>query len=110
MKLSRSLLGKVVRITWKDPREARVKSRYPGTHQDIVRGRASLATWTEYGIVEDITEGVLHLQQGLAVDPPLETDQAHEITLSVVPEELIESVVVLSEISSPTIEGGRGDG
>ena len=97
MKLSKSLLGKVVRITWKDPREARIKSRYPGTHQDIVRGRASLATWTEYGIVEDMTEGVLHLQQGVATDPPGESDQEHEIVYSVVPEELIELVVVLIE-------------
>ena len=110
MKLSRSLLGKIVRITWKDPRSARVKSHYPNTHQDIVRGRASLATWSEYGVVEDVTEGVLHLQQSLAIDPPLETDQQHEVILSIVPEELIEAIVVLTELGNPTIEGGRGDG
>ena len=97
MKLSKALLGKEVRVTWKDPRSARVKSVYPDTHRDILRGRQTLATWTERGMVEDITEGVLHLQQGIAIDPPLETDQSHEIVYSIIPEELIESVVVLIE-------------
>ena len=105
MKVPKSLLGKAVRVQWKDPRSARVKSNFPGTHQDIVRGRASLATWTEHGIVEDITEGVLHLRQGLAVDPPLETDQSHEVTLSIVPEELIELIVPL--IDAPEDQWSR---
>lgn len=97
MKIPKSLLGKAVRIQWKDPRSARVKSNFPDSHQDIVRGRASLATWTEYGLIEDVTEDVLHLRQGLAVDPPLETDQSHEVTLSIIPAELIELIVPLVE-------------
>ena len=95
MKLSRALVGKQVRIVWKDPRTARLVSKFPDTHRDIVRGRQTLATWTEWGLVEDITEGVLHLRQGCAVDPPLETDQQHEVQLSIVPEELIEAVAIL---------------
>ena len=70
---------------------------FPESHKDIPRGRQTLATWVERGLVEDITEGVLHLQQGVAVDPPFETDQAHEIVYSIVPEELIEHIVVLAE-------------
>ena len=95
MKISKALVGKQVRLTWKDPRNVHLVSKFPQTHQDIQRGRQTLATWTEWGRVEDITEGVVHLCQGLAVDPPLETDQQHELTLSIIPEELIEVVVVL---------------
>ena len=97
MKLNKSLIGKEVRITWKDPRSVRLRSRFPDTHRDILRGRQSLATWVERGLVEDITDGVLHLQQGMAIDPPGESDQEHEIVYSVVPEELIELIVVLTE-------------
>lgn len=98
MKLSRSLIGQQVRIVWKDPRTARLSSRFPDTHSDLPRGRATLATWTEWGYVEDITEGVLHLRQGIAVDPPLESNQQHEVILSIVPEELIEEIYILGEI------------
>ena len=97
MKLNKSLIGKEVRIIWRDPRSAKLKSMFPETHRDIPRGRQTLATWTERGLVEDITEGVLHLQQGIAVDPAFETDQTHEIIYSIVPEELIESITVLTE-------------
>ena len=94
MRLTRQLLNKQVRVTWKDPKEARVGSRYED-HHDIPRGRASLATWVEWGLVEDITDGVLHLRQGRAIDPPLDQDRTYTVVLSVIPEELIEKVVML---------------
>ena len=85
MKLARTLIGKQVRVVWKDPRSCRLVSKFPQTHQDLLRGRQTLATWTEWGRIEDITEGVVHLCQGFAADPPLESDQQHEIALDHLP-------------------------
>ena len=103
MKLSRSLVGKQVRISWRDPRTLRVTSHDTDGHRDVIKGRAALAEWNEWGLVECIDEGVLFLQQSIGIDPPKESDQQHELQYSVVPEELIERVVIL--VDQPEQEG-----
>ena len=96
MKLTKALVGKQVRVRWRDQRSMKVVSGHPDRH-DIARGRKTLATWEEWGVVDSVEEGVLHLLQGVASDPPHETDRQDELTYSVIPEESIESLPVLED-------------
>ena len=81
MKIPRAYLSRIVEVTWMDP----------GYHrQEIskaVKGRAGWATWREYGIVDDITEGVVRIVHSAGRDPgAVEVD---EIQYTLVPEELV---------------------
>jgi hypothetical protein len=112
MKLTKSVVGKVVRITWHDPRTMRLTSHFPDDHRDVPKGRRALAEWVEYGLVEAIDEGVLLLRQSMAHDPPGETNPTHELQYSVVPEDLIDVIAILNEDPrgdvGPEPEGRRG--
>lgn len=96
MRLNRTLIGKQVRVRWVDPREVTCKTTFPDRH-DIPRGKDLLAIWEEWGKVDDVTDGVLRLLQGVCIDPPNEAHQEHRLTYSAVPEALIESIVVLDD-------------
>lgn len=96
MKLTKALLGKQARVRWRDQRSMKVVSGYADRH-DIARGRKTLAVWEEWGVVDSIEEGVLHLLQGIASDPPHETNREDQLTYSVVPEESIESLTILED-------------
>lgn len=86
MKIARSLVGKTVEITWKDP------NSWKGPLALLVRGRGALATWKEYGVLYDVTDGVVLIAHSLAQSPG-ETE-ADEIVRTAVDEALIESLVV----------------
>jgi len=80
------LVGATVRVTWADP------NTWRGDIRDLVRGRAALATWREYGEVIDVTDGVVLLAHSIAQSPGKGDD---EVQRTAVPEALIESLVVL---------------
>ena len=92
MNVPRRLLGKLVEIQWCDPNFKREELI------EIKRGRAALVTWKEYGIVYDVTDGVVLIAHSMAGDTPEETN---EIARTAVPEVLIEKIVVFE----PTREG-----
>lgn len=62
MKISKSYIGKAVKITWKDPtgcgeRELIEKAK---------KGQAALAKWDEYGFVDDVSDGVVRIRHSVA--------------------------------------------
>jgi hypothetical protein len=60
----------------------------------LKKGRASLATWKEYGVVYDITEGVLLLAHSLAVEAGGFIETPDEIERTAIPESLIEKITL----------------
>lgn len=86
MKVNRRLLGKVVEIEWMDPCCARV----PTAH--ALTGRAALATWREFGVVDDITDGVVVIVHSAGREPG--ASATDEVQRTVLPEVLIEKITV----------------
>lgn len=88
MRVDRSYIGKAVRISWKDPcgpvRIELSKAR---------KGADGLARWVEYGVIDDITDGVVRFWSGTASSPGEE--RPDEALLGWIPEVLIDSVEVL---------------
>jgi hypothetical protein len=97
MRVTKALVGKQVRIRWMDPRSFDTISHFPIDHRDIQKGRALLATWEEWGTIDDITDGVIRLIQSVANDPPEEALQNQAITHSAIPEVLIENITILED-------------
>jgi len=87
--IPKRLIGRVVSIQWADPNNAR------GPIETLKKGRASLATWTEYGVLFDITDGVVMIAHSLAASPG--EDNPDDIQRTVVPEVLIEKMIVFQE-------------
>jgi hypothetical protein len=86
MRVPRSIVGKVVEIIWRDPGTDRKPLR------DALKGSAALASWKEYGLVDDLTDGVVRVIHSAGYDPG-ETE-IDEISYTVVPEALVEKVTV----------------
>ena len=103
MKLSKALIGKQVRVRWRDQRQMSCQSKHED-RRDVARGRKTLAYQEEWGIVDSVEEGVLHLLQGIASDPPHEDRRVDELTYSVLPEESIESITLLEDRAEPKPE------
>lgn len=98
MKIPRSVIGKIVEITWEDPAQ-------PGRRMPVrtaLRGKQALASWKEYGVVDDITDGVVRVCHSLGSDPPGDKDPEPEIFYTVVVEDLITAYRVLDEVK-PTL-------
>lgn len=87
MKVSRNYYGKLVKLTWRgDPIKARVDRK------NRPMGRAGLAMWVEYGVVDTVVDGVVHLIHSEAYSPgQSEWDELEETR---VPEDLVESIVI----------------
>jgi len=85
MRLSRSLLGKYIEITWSDPGDARNTLSDPTFKP---RGRGCLATWKERGVLVDITDGVVTIEHSHATGAPLLKQPDEECVVYVV-EDLI---------------------
>ena len=95
MKVPKSYLGKIVEITWRDPYEGERMSL-----RNAPKGFQALATWVEYGVIDDITDGIIRLYHSKAVNPPyVATDQV-EIVPSFLHEALIETIRVLEPIKT----------
>lgn len=92
MRIPRSLIGKEVKFLWMDPTGMKVKSHVPGDRSSLPRGRGALATWTEYGLLDDVTDGVVRLLQSVGVDGVLDPEKTDDYTIVYVPEVLIEHI------------------
>ena len=103
MKLPRTILGKVVEIVWRDPKWDRVKSHNPD-RSDVPKGLQALARWREYGVVDDLTDGVARVVHSMgegASRDPAATD-ADEFVCTWVPEALVESYKVFEAAREDT--------
>jgi len=95
MKIPKHYIGKVVKLTWEDPRGG-------GERVDIVsapKGKAALAKWEEYGLVDDITDGVVRIRHSDAYSPG--DKDPDEALFTWVVEDLVVGVVVLSPEVTP---------
>lgn len=93
MKIGRHHIGKVVEVRWSDPNYGKTDLAA------LRRGRAALAVWREYGVVHDITDGVVILvhSYGTLDEKP---DKDDEVCFTALPEDLIDTIRVL--ILEPT--------
>lgn len=89
MNVPRKLIGRLAEITWMDPNSAR------GPIETLKRGRVALATWQEYGLIHDITDGVVLIAHSYAASPG--DDKPDEVQRTAVPEALIERIKVYVE-------------
>ena len=99
MKISRQYVGKLVEIVWMDPTFTRIEFR------DMRKGRAALSTWREYGVILDVTDGVVlvgHSAASMAGSNPEDTD---EIAYTPVPEAIIEKITVYEPAPAFRSEG-----
>ena len=97
MKVGQKCIGKVVKLVWVDPAgpERMSLAKAP-------KGRSALARWTEYGVIDDITDGVIRLRQSEARDGEGQPDKDDEGSFTWTLEELVESI----EIMEPVKEAG----
>lgn len=104
MRVGRQYLGKVCEVTWRDPKWDRVSSMDPRGRSDIPRGMAALARWREYGVIDDITDGVLRIVH--SAGDSTGRDSAHpdadEFVCTWVPEVLVESIRVFAPVQEET--------
>jgi len=94
MKISRSIIGKYVEMIWRDPMGAVKLRSYLPDRSDLPKGTASLASWKERGVVDDLTEGIVRIVHSHGTDPPMRVkgeDSSEDFSLTWVPEALIES-------------------
>jgi hypothetical protein len=89
MNVPKRLIGRVISLQWADPNNAR------GPIETLKKGRASLATWTEYGVLHDVTDGVVMIAHSYAAEPGATAPD--EIQRTAVPEVLIEKLTVFQE-------------
>jgi hypothetical protein len=92
MKISRRYLGKVVEIRWKDPNFKQVDIG------QVRKGRAALATLVEYGVVHDITDGVVLIAHSAASGEGDPTVTADEIARTAIAESLIEKITLFGPV------------
>ena len=100
MRIAKHYLGQIVELKWIDPTTNRVAvSKLP-------KGHAVLASWTEYGKVFDITDGVVIIAHSIGVEP-MDTDD--EVCYTSIPEDVIESITILTP-ALPTAKSPESDG
>lgn len=97
MNVPRKLIGAEVRLTWKDPTAGR------GPIHGMLEGKDALATWTEYGKIWSIKDGVVILARGIGTSPSEE--KPDELERTAVQETVIEELVVLVPQGEPLGEG-----
>ena len=90
MKVGRQYIGKLCEVIWRDPIQGlRVDpDRAP-------KGEAALATWREFGILSDLTDGVLRIDHSVGENPPGDIDRGREVLPSYVQEAIVERITVL---------------
>lgn len=96
MKVGKNYLGKVVEVQWRDPTSGGRRAHL----SEAPVGRAALATWREYGVVDNITDGIIRIVHSAGADPGLPPESTDEIMWTVVPEELIERIRVFEPIEA----------
>jgi hypothetical protein len=96
MKVGRQYIGKLVEIVWADPNSHRVPIVGAET------GRRALATWKEYGVVHDVTDGVVLIAHSYSADSGEE--KPNEMERSAVHEALIEKITIATLDAAPSQE------
>ncbi len=100
MRVKRELLGKRVEVTWLDPiGVVRQNVELAQTR----RGHAGLAKWIEFGLLDDITDGVLRVVHSMGISPG--EAAVDEVSYTLVPEDRIITLFVLE----PQQEAKNGD-
>ena len=89
MKVLKTYLGKTCQITWRDPISENDRMEI----DKAPKGNVALAMWVEYGVIDDLTDGVVRFQHSVAHDPG--EAKPHEALFGWIPEDLIENIVVL---------------
>ncbi len=93
MKVPRSYIGKVVEIVWRDPHGG---DRMPV--EKLPTGYNALSTWWEYGVVDNITDGIVRLYHSRSENPPYERERDEERVPSFVHEDLIAKITVYEPV------------
>lgn len=83
----RPFIGKLVAVRWRDPTEDRELIKLAS------KGLNGLATWVEWGLVDDLTEDVMRFRHGEAIS--LGDERPDEATFGYIPIALIDSIVQL---------------
>lgn len=98
MKVPRAYLGKLVEVQWMDPQFTRITL----SQADRTRkGRGALATWREYGVIGDMSDGIIRIVHSAARSAGSPEDRTDEIAYTPVPEALIESIRVFEPVEPP---------
>ena len=92
MRITARYLGKPVRLVWRDPIASCRMSL-----DRVPKGAQALASWTEYGVVGDITDGIVRVDHSQGENPPLDNDRGHEVMSTWIHEALVENIVELTE-------------
>lgn len=93
MKIGRQFLNKVVSVRWRDPGY----DRKPMLR--ALKGRDALAVWEEYGVIDDVTDGVVRIVHSAGKEPGAAA--VDEICYTVIDEALVESVTVYEPVKPP---------
>jgi len=104
VKIPRAVIGKFAEVTWRDPGNGRVTSHDRKNRSDVARGMEALATWREYGVIDDVTEGVVRIIHSIGEDPPRVDDKSDDFFCTWVPEALVEQIRVFEPVGEPTRE------
>ena len=89
MKVSKAFLGKVCQITWLDP----ISENERNEIDKAPKGKAALAKWVEYGVIDDLSDGVVRFQHSVAFGPL--DHRPDEALFGWIPEDLIETIIIL---------------
>lgn len=89
MKVGKHYLHKLCRITWLDP--VSENDRLPVAKAP--RGSSALAKWVEYGVIDDLTDGVVRFRHSESYDPG--DSEVNEALFGWVQEELIASIDIM---------------
>lgn len=98
MRLTKALVGKEIRVTWRDPCSFDVE----GADMDFLLsklrgGREILPTWTERGEVLGVDDNVLVLDHASSRSSPLKDAASNQARVqgSLIPGDLIEHITIL---------------
>jgi len=94
VRIPKSYIGQRVELVWRDPCHNRVDTP-AGDRSLIPRGYAALATWTEYGILEDITDGVVVICHSIGEDPSHSSERRDALFYTWTHEMLVTKVTIL---------------
>lgn len=109
MKVCRHYLGKHVEVVWRDPKWDRIVSRDRKDRNDIPKGVAALAQWREYGVIDDITEGIVRIVHSAGSDASRQAEFMgdDDFVITWVPEALIDKITVFEPVQ-PAQEATEG--
>lgn len=92
MKIGKQYIGKIVRLVWEgDPSKDRIDRKTRRL------GRAGLAWWIEYGKIDCVVDGVVHLLHSEGYSPGAIEPNWDEAEETKVPEDLIVGIYIISE-------------